>query len=180
MFKGIKIHQECWLESVPMVRLSKYFDQKQLAVTTGTLDRKNELIVYRYDGRKEMMWFKYRGDRRFSHDWHTLLLRKRKHMMFVCPFCWSDSPRMYIYKKGIRCSHCLILASRWNQQYERTRVYRDMLKSKQYEDFAKILIAGRPKEVFNCMQAMELMGHSANKFTLKQQHLPWRHKKCRR
>lgn len=176
--------QPYWMEEIPIVPIqpmiptgSKTWQQ------SGKLSRAGEEVDYIIRLDTYLLYIRYRGDKRFSSSWHSIILHRTTHFKKTiwrgcCPFCSSSLNEFCIYERTIRCKRCLPLRSRWRKQGQISYKYRQKIRMGDLSEVAKAL-KGTPNDVYRAMLAMEMTGLAPIRFTIPKEQQPWTIKKNR-
>lgn len=136
---------------------------------SGRFSRGGESLDYVTRMDKYLLWVRYRGNPSLISTWQSLILHR--HYLFEavkwsasCPWCCSQIYEFYVYKRSLRCRHCVILTSRWGRQMMVTQELRSEIRKGDLTNVSQNLQGGF-REVFRAMLAMELTGLSPRRFS---------------
>ncbi len=171
--------QQCWVEEVPKVPVLRLITSKKKVKQHGYFHRKGERVSYVLNLEKGIVWFRYAGDKRFTHHWQGCLFdfhrsgRSGGETHVQCPFCRSRVSEIWVFCRTLRCSNCVHLESKWKKQLRISRSRRRKIEQGDYLFVAEGLASGKPQEVFQMMIAMEMSGLSPKKLTIDKAEQVW-------
>ena len=171
--------QLCWMEEVPKISVLRVIRAISRKKQHGYFYRKNERIDYALSMKSRIIWFRYRGDKRFVSTWQSAFFRFDRvgnsggSTAVTCPFCSSLVEEIWFFAKTLRCENCLWIEDRWKKQMDMTRSRRKKIQKGDLLSVAEGLSSGNPLEIYMTMVAMEMSGLSPRKLTTEKSPQKW-------